>query len=179
MDPIFFIFVLMATLIITANLLAIYWFGGMLIPIFHGGAPYITSTQEKAITMISMAKISPTDHVVDMGSGDGILLIEAIKVGAKSATGYELHPGLIKRSIRKINKLGFSKKIEILKESFWDADLKNTDVVLLYQTSPAMNKLKLKLKNELKPGSRIVSNAFNFPNWKPVQEKSGIYLYIV
>lgn len=179
MDPIIFIFVLTATLLITANLLAIYWFGGMLIPIFHGGAPYVPSTPEKAVTMLSMAKISSNDHVVDMGSGDGILLIEAIKAGAKSATGYELHPGLIKRSVRKINKLGFGKKIQIFKQSFWDADLTNADIVLLYQISPTMNKLESKLRNELKPGSRVVSNSFNFPNWKHEKEKSGVYLYIV
>ena len=96
MDLITFALVLAATLVIAVNLVAIYWFGSMLIPLVSGGAPYVPTRPEIMERMLKVAQIGPDDVVVDLGSGDGRLVIAAMEAGAKRSMGYEIHPGLTK-----------------------------------------------------------------------------------
>ncbi len=179
MNLITFILLLGAALIIVANLFALYWFGGMLIPLISGGGPYVPSSPDRVKRMVRLAGIKPTDVVMDLGCGDGRLLIAAVEAGAKKAIGCEIHPGLVRMANFKIRKKKLQEKIEVYKKSLWNFDTSEADVMLLYQIPYAMEKIGEKLQMEMKPGSRVVSNGFVFPEWEPDKEEASIYLYTI
>jgi protein-L-isoaspartate O-methyltransferase len=169
--------ILGAALIIVANLFAVYWFGGMLIPLISGGGPYVPSSPSRVKRMIKLAGITSTDTVMDLGCGDGRLLIAAIEAGAKKAVGCEIHPGLVRLARHKIKKRKMQNDIVIKKESLWKTDTSEADVMLLYQIPYAMEKIGEKLAEEMPKGARIVSNGFVFPDWEPDKQEADVYLY--
>ena len=177
MNLIIFLFFLLAVLIIVLNLFAIYWFGGMLIPIVSGGGPYVPTKPEIMEQMLQVACIGPEDYVVDLGSGDGRLVIAAAQAGAKQSIGYEIHPGLVKLSNWKIQKMNLEKKALVVKKSMWKANLSEVTLVFLYQIPYAMNRIKKLLETQLPPGSRVVSHAFPIPGWEPESVKGNILCY--
>jgi phospholipid N-methyltransferase len=178
MDFNMFLFVLAGALVIILNIFAIFWFGGMLIPIISFGGPYVPSSNERVRRMLKMAEITTNDIVVDLGSGDGRLLIGALEQGAQYAIGYEIHPGLAKYARTKLARKGMTDRSTVFHKSMWKADLSNVTLVLLYQIPYAMEKLGDKLLSELPSGARVVSNAFTFPNWKPIKDEADIHVYI-
>ncbi len=177
MDLITFALVLAATLVIAVNLVAIYWFGSMLIPLVSGGAPYVPTRPEIMERMLKVAQIGPDDVVVDLGSGDGRLVIAAMEAGAKRSMGYEIHPGLTKLSNWKIRHAGFEGRAIVLNHSMWKANLVDVNLVFLYQIPYAMGRIKKLLESQLAPGSRIVSHAFTIPGWEPDTVDGNVLLY--
>ena len=147
MDLITFALVLAATLIIAVNLVAIYWFGSMLIPLASGGAPYVPTRPEIMERMLKVAQIGPDDVVVDLGSGDGRLVIAAMEAGARRSVEYEVHPGLTKLSNWKIRHAGFEGRAIVLNHSMWKANLMDVNLVFLYQIPYAMNRIKKLLES--------------------------------
>ncbi len=129
------------------------------------------------LAMIELAKITPSDIVVDLGSGDGRMVIAGAQAGAQQAIGYEVHPGLVQYSRRRIRKLSLS-NARIEQVSLWDAPLGDVTVVLMYQIPHSMEKLEKKLRSELPKGARVVSHGFEFPNWKKQQTSDRSHLYI-
>lgn len=176
MDLITFLFVLAAVFLIVVNLFAIYWYGSILIPVLTGGAPYVPTKDADIKRMLMLAQITPKDVVVDLGSGDGRLVIAAAQAGAGLALGYEIHPGLVTISKNKIDSLDLNRAV-IHSESMWGADLSRVTVVLMYQVPYAMSRLKQKLQSELPKGARIISNAFEFPDWDHEEELESVRLY--
>ncbi|NQV89647.1 MAG: 50S ribosomal protein L11 methyltransferase [Parcubacteria group bacterium] len=179
MDSITFFFLLFATLIIATDIAAICWLGSMFIPIIAGGGPYVPTGHEIVKDMISIANLKETDTVIDLGSGDGRILIAATRAGATKAIGYEIHPGLVKLSRQKVSLAGIANKVEIRKQSMWKADLSETTVVFLYQIPYSMEKLRDKIETELPKGTRIISNAFEIPERIPISKRGKAILYIV
>ena len=177
MDLITFALVLAATLVIAVNLVAIYWFGSMLIPLVSGGAPYVPTRPEIMERMLKVAQIGPDDVVVDLGSGDGRLVIAAMEAGAKRSMGYEIHPGLTKLSNWKIRHAGFEGRAIVLNHSMWKANLVDVNLVFLYQIPYAMGRIKKLLESGLAPGSRIVSPPFTIPGWEPDTVDGNVLLY--
>lgn len=141
------------------------------------GAPYVKSTKDKVEKMMHMADLKSSDLVIDLGSGDGLFVIEAARRGVR-AIGYEINPFLVWWSRRKLKSLGFSERAKIELRSFWHADLSPATVVMFYGITGMMGRLERKLEKELRPGTRVISNGFSFSNWQPVKKESGIYLYI-
>lgn len=142
------------------------------------GAPFCPSSAKKIKKMLELAQIKPTDRVVDLGSGDGRLVFAAAEQGAAKAVGYELDPFWFKISERKKAKSPHAEKIQFLNQSYWDADWSSYDIVFSYHIKCSLKLLSEKLKKELKPGSRIVSNFFQLPDWECKASKNGVYLYI-
>ena len=177
MDFSTFLLLLSAVLMITLNLLAIYWFGPMLLPIIGGGGPYVPTPVPTLEVMMRLANILPTDAVVDLGSGDGRMVIEAAKRGARSSMGCEIHPGLVKLSNARIKKAGLQQIASVKRQSMWDVDVRDATVVFIYQIPYAMKKLGDKLKAELPAGARIIVSAFPIPHWTPVTQEGSIYVY--
>ncbi len=122
-----------------------------------------------------MAKLKPTDRVIDLGSGEGRIVIEAAKHCTKSV-GVEINPLLY--WVSKIKAKG-KKNIEFKKQSLWNTDLSEFDLIFIYFIPHRMNKLAKKIKLEMKPGSRIISHAFIFPDWQYIEKDDNIYLYEV
>lgn len=142
----------------------------------YQGAPYVPSSKEKIAVMLRMAGIKPGDRVVDFGSGDGTLVIEAARRGAY-AVGIEINPFLVFWSRFRIRRLGLSENARIVSGDFRIYPIRDADVVFLYLWPETLVKLQHKLASELKLGVRIVSNAFRFPDWKPKKEENGVFLY--
>ena len=127
--------------------------------------------------MIEMAGNNTNQKIVDIGSGDGKIVIAFAKKGFR-VTGIEINPLLAFFSKFKVFKLGLSNKVKIQNKSFWDTDFSNFDVITVFGISFIMKDLEKKLLKELKPGTKVISNKFTFPNWKHTKEKNGVYLYV-
>ena len=144
---------------------------------FFRGAPFDTTSKKKVKKMIQLAKIKKGDKAVDLGSGDGRLVIEMAKKGAE-AHGYEINPLLVWLSRCNIKKAGLKGKAFIHWKNFWNVNLKKFNIIMIFQFCTVMPKLEKKLKKELKPKSKIVSNHWKFPNWKPKKKSQDVLLYV-
>jgi len=117
--------------------------------------------------MLILAELKPGEILYDLGSGDGRAVIMAAKdFGAKSM-GVELREDLVKRALSNIHELGLETKAQILQNDIFKVNLSQADVVFLYLTTSANEKVKPKLETELKPGARIVSHDYEILGWKP------------
>jgi predicted RNA methylase len=130
-------------------------------------APFVQTPLEVAKKMLDLSQIKPGQVLYDMGCGDGRLIILAAKdIGAK-ATGIELREDLVERAKTEIKRLNLEDKVKIIQGNFFDVNISDADVVTLYLTSSANERLRPKLEAELKLGSRVISHDFKIPGWKP------------
>jgi SAM-dependent methyltransferase len=128
--------------------------------------PFVPSPQEVVDKMIELADVQKDDVVYDLGSGDGRIVITAAKKGAK-AVGFDIDPQLVKESRENIRKAGVEDRAEIRNQDILTVDLSPASVVTMYLLPDVNLKLKPNLLRQLKPGSRIVSHAFDMGDWKP------------
>lgn len=145
---------------------------------FFRGAPYAPTAKRAVDLMLELAQVKPHDRTVDIGSGDGRLVIAFAQAGAREAHGIEINRYLVLWSNWQIKKAGLQKTAQVLKKNLWNIDYSEYDVVTLFGIPYIMRELEKKLLRELKPGSRVILNKFEFPNWKSVVSKNGIHLYI-
>jgi len=145
---------------------------------FFFGAPFEPTVKKRLKKMIEFSNVNKNDKVVDLGSGSGRIVIEFAKKGIESH-GYEINPFLVWISRKKIKKLFLQDKAFIHRKNFMKEDLSDYNVVCIFQIGYMMDKLEGKLKKELKKGSRIISNTWEFPNWKSKKQSKGVYLYEV
>lgn len=131
------------------------------------GAPWVPLEPEVVDQIFKLVKIKPGDIFYDLGSGDGRMVIAAASQGAK-AYGIEVDPFRVLYSRLCIFLLGLSGRAHIIQKNIFDVDLSNANVVTIYLLQETNDKLFPKLQKELKPGTRILSSAFNFPKWQPV-----------
>jgi cyclopropane fatty-acyl-phospholipid synthase-like methyltransferase len=150
----------------------IIFFGLVLYYLRNGAIPLGTQTNQVE-RIVRLAKIHPGMKIADLGSGDGRLVIAFAKAGAE-AYGYEVNPVLFLWSYLKIQKY---KNAHIYLQSFWSADLSKYDTIIVFGISHIMARLEVKLQKELKPGSRVISNIFKFPNWQPTHSENGVHVY--
>lgn len=140
------------------------------------GAPYAAVGKERLVTMMRLANIKKGERAADLGSGDGRIVIELAKKGAIS-DGYEINPVPYIAS-RYFIKTQNVKNARVFLKDLWKVDLSEYNVITLYGNFPMMKRLEKKLKKELRPGARVVSNHFQFPNWKFEKQYNDVYLYI-
>lgn len=160
-------------------LTAIALFAFIIYSIFIGefkDAPYVPSKNEKAALMLNLAEIKAGETVIDLGSGNGILLMEAARKGAR-AVGVEINPFLVWWSRWRARRAGLKDKMRIVCADLNNHSLGEADVVFLYLWQKTNDKLRPKLERELKPGARVVSNTFPIPGWSPIKEEGQVYLY--
>ena len=147
-----------------------------LLPLIFWGAIYVPSNRDRIKKIIELAEIKPGEKAVDLGSGDGRIVIALAEAGAE-AYGYEINPILVRKSRRNIRKARLENKAFIILGSFWQADLSKFDIITIYGMQHVMRRLEKKSRKELKKDARIVSNAFEFPTWSPKKKDNGVYLY--
>jgi cyclopropane fatty-acyl-phospholipid synthase-like methyltransferase len=140
------------------------------------GAPFVLTGSRKLRTMIDLANIQPGEKAVDLGSGDGRIVIAFAKAGAE-AHGYEINPFLVLWSRYRINRAGLSGRAFVYWRDFWRVDLASFNVIAVFGMVHVMGPLERKLRRELRPGSRVVSNTFTFPRWTRSSGGGGVYLY--
>jgi SAM-dependent methyltransferase len=115
--------------------------------------------------MLDMAKVTPQDFVMDLGSGDGRNIIAAAKRGAR-ALGVEYNPDMVELSRRNAAKEGVAERAQFVQGDMFEADISKATVLALFLLPDNMNRLQPKFL-ELRPGSRIVGNTFGFESWEP------------
>jgi hypothetical protein len=126
---------------------------------------WVPTPEELVEKMLDMAKVTPNDYVIDLGSGDGRTVIAAAKRGAR-AHGIEYNPDMVELSKRNAAREGLSDKATFAKADLFESDFSQATVITMFLL-PSIN-LKLRPKIlDLKPGTRIVSNSFDMDTWKP------------
>ena len=131
---------------------------------------YVPTPYEAVDAMLKVAKVGKNDVVYDLGSGDGRIPIMAVqKYQAARAVGIDINPERIKEAEANLKAAGVGDRVRFLNEDLFEAKISDATVVTLYLL-PSLNlKLLPKLLAELKPGTRIVSHAFDMGSWKPAQ----------
>jgi ribosomal protein L11 methylase PrmA len=130
--------------------------------------------------MLEMAKVTPKDVVYDLGCGDGRIVIAAAKKGAR-AVGIDIDPQRISEANANAKLEKVTDKVRFIENDLFEADIGEATVVTLYLLNRLNEKLKPKLLKDLKPGTRIVSHAFDMGDWKPEQQAqvggTNVYLW--
>ena len=131
---------------------------------------WVPTPQALVDKMLDMAKVTPKDYVIDLGSGDGRTVITAAKRGSK-ALGIEYNPDMVELSKRNAAKEGVSDRATFVKADLFESDFSQAQVITMFLL-PSIN-LKLRPKIlDLKPGTRIVSNSFDMEDWQPDQTEN-------
>lgn len=130
-------------------------------------APYVASPLPVVRQMLVISKLRPEELVYDLGCGDGRVVIMAAQEFGARAVGVELREDLIKKAYERISELGLDSRVKILQSDLFKADLRLADVVTLYLTTSANEKVKPKLESELRRGARVVSHDYEVLGWKP------------
>jgi SAM-dependent methyltransferase len=129
---------------------------------------WVPTPQELVDKMLDMAKVTPKDYVIDLGSGDGRTVITAAKRGSK-ALGIEYNPDMVELSKRNAAKEGVSDKANFVKADLFESDFSQAQVITMFLLPSINIKLRPKIL-DLKPGTRIVSNSFDMEDWKPDED---------
>jgi len=129
--------------------------------------PYVPSPQSVVADMLKIAEVGPTDYVIDLGSGDGRIVLTAAKVFGAQGFGVEIKDELVKRSNEAAKKEGIADRVHFLKQDLFKTDISPATVLTMYLLPDTVNLLKDKLLAELKPGTRIISHDYPLTGWIP------------
>lgn len=140
------------------------------------GAPFLPTGADRVRAMLRLADARPGELLVDLGSGDGRIVIAAARAGLR-AEGWEVNPYLWLISVLRIRYAGVQDRARVRLGSYWPASMRDADVVTLFLITSQMRAMERKLRAELRPGSRVVSYAFTFPEWPHDDVREGVYLY--
>jgi SAM-dependent methyltransferase len=130
--------------------------------------PFITSPDNVTLEMLRVANVGPGDHVIDLGSGDGRIVILAAQRFNATGLGVEIEPDLVRQSIRDAEKAGVAQRVSFREQDLFKTDLTAATVVTMYLLPEVNMKLRPALLS-LKPGTRLVSHDWDMGDWKPDQ----------
>ena len=133
---------------------------------------FVPTPEEVIEKMLEVAKVTPNDVVYDLGCGDGRIVVAAAKKGAR-AVGIDIDPQRIKEANARAQAEKVTGRTRFIENDLFEANIGEATVVTLYLLPRLNEKLKPKLLKELKPGTRIVSHAFDMGDWAP-EEKVGV-----
>jgi tRNA A58 N-methylase Trm61 len=130
-------------------------------------APFVPSPNIVVEYMLKLAGLKAGEVVFDMGSGDGGTVIMAAKTFGARGVGIELREDLAKKALGNIHENDLDDRVTIVNDDMFNVNLTNADVVYLYLTTSANEKIKPKLERDLKQGTRIVSHDYEIAGWRP------------
>jgi len=132
-------------------------------------APFVATPLPVVKQMLTLAQIKPGEIIYDLGCGDGRVVIMAAQEFGARGVGVEMREDLAKQALSKVSELGLDGRVKILQGDMFKVDLAQADVVTLYLTTSANDKVKPKLESELKTGARIVSHDYEILGWRPIK----------
>jgi len=156
--------------------------------------PYVPTPDIVVEAMLKLAGVGPKDFLIDLGSGDGRIVITAAKRYGARGFGVDIDATLVALSNRAAAKEGVADRVTFHRQDLFQAAIGQATVVTVYLLPATVNMLRDKLRNELKPGTRIVSHDYPIEGWTPertismdVEDKinatgvptTWIYLYVV
>jgi SAM-dependent methyltransferase len=129
--------------------------------------PYVPSPQSVVADMLRYADVGANDFVIDLGSGDGRIVLTAAKVFGARGFGVEIKDELVKRSNEAAKKEGVADRVKFMKQDLFKTDISQATVITMYLLPDTVQLLKDKFLSELKPGTRIVSHDYGLNGWIP------------
>lgn len=145
--------------------------------------PYVPTPQPVVDAMLEVAGVKPGDVLYDLGSGDGRIVVTAAQRFGVRGVGIDINPERIQEAEANARAAGVERLTDFRQEDIFKADFGEATVVTMYLLPSVNNRLKPKLLNDLKPGTRIVSHAFDIEGWDPerIIEADGrtIYFWVV
>jgi Ribosomal protein L11 methyltransferase (PrmA) len=156
--------------------LALLWFVSVVGPFFLG-APWVPMPVAQARQMLTLAGVQPGEQVWDLGSGDGRLLIVAAREFGAQAVGVEIEPLRALLSQLTLLVMGLHHRARIIRANIFEVDLGEAQVVTLYLLPKALTRLIPQLRQQLKPGARIVTLTYPLPGWQPLHTEGDIRVY--
>ncbi len=145
--------------------------------------PYVPSPNPVVDAMLKLADVKKTDTVMDLGCGDGRIVISAAKTYGAHGVGVDLNPERVEEARANAKSAGVDSMVRFEENDLFKADISNASVVTLYLLPGVNERLKPKLLSDLKPGTRVVSHSFDMGEWKPDKEEvvdgRHIYLWII
>jgi predicted RNA methylase len=132
--------------------------------------PFVPTTDEAVQAMLKLAGVKKTDIVYDLGCGDGRIVIAAAKTYGAHGVGVDINPVRIGEAKENAKKAGVENLVRFEENDLFQADIHEASVVTLFLLSHINLKLRPKLLQDLRPGTRIVSNTFDMGDWKAEKE---------
>jgi SAM-dependent methyltransferase len=142
--------------------------------------PYVASEPRIVGAMLELARVTGSDTVYDLGCGDGRIVIAAAQRYGARGVGIDINPARIEEARANARNAGVNDRISFEALDLFNADVSSATVVALYLLPDVNLRLRSRLLRELKPGTRIVSHAFDMGDWKPEKELvvEGEHLYL-
>jgi len=145
--------------------------------------PFVPTPTNVLDAMLDLANIKAGDVLIDLGSGDGRIVMAASRRFGIQATGVEIDPDLVRQSQTLASQEGLAGKASFVQADLFAYDLRRASVVTMFLTPGVNLRLRPKLLSELRPGTRIVSHRFDMGSWLPAKtiklEDDRIYLWVV
>ena len=134
--------------------------------------PFVPTTEEGVKAMLKLADVKNSDIVYDLGCGDGRIVIAAAKNYGAHAVGIDIDPKRIQEAKDNARRAGVEDLVRFEEADLFQADIHEASVVTLFLLSSVNQRLRPKLMQDLKPGTRVVSNTFSMGDWKPDKEET-------
>jgi SAM-dependent methyltransferase len=132
--------------------------------------PYVPTSQVAVEAMLKLAGVTGDDVVYDLGCGDGRIVITAAKLYGARGVGIDIDPQRIREANENAKKAGVEKLVRFEENDLFKANIREASVVTLFLLTRVNARLRPKLLNELRVGTRVVSNTFDMGDWKPQKE---------
>jgi trans-aconitate methyltransferase len=129
--------------------------------------PYVRTPQRVVEAMLEVARVSRDDIVYDLGSGDGRIVITAAQKYGARGIGYDIDPERIEEARANARAAGVEGRVRFELQNIFTADFREATVVTMYLLPDVNLKIKPRLLDQLRPGTRVVSHAFDLGEWKP------------
>lgn len=146
--------------------------------------PYVPTPYDVVHRMLEMAEVQPDDYLIDLGSGDGRIVISAVQDwNVQRAYGIDLDPQRIEQAQENARAAGVEDRVQFEQGDLFEKDISDANVLTMYLLSSVNYRLRPVILDTMKPGTRVVSHAFDMREWEPDETdtvgNSNIYLWIV
>jgi SAM-dependent methyltransferase len=146
-------------------------------------APQVASDNEVVDAMLSIARLRPDDYVIDLGSGDGRILIAAARSNGAHGLGVDIDPAAIAQANRNAAAAGVTGLVSFRQQDLFQTPLQGADIVTLYLTAEVNLRLRPRILSQMRPGTRVVSHDFDMGDWHYDERRrvgtATVFLWIV
>ena len=139
--------------------------------------PFVTTSADTAKLIVRFADLKPGERAVDLGSGDGRVVLELAKTGLL-VDGFEHKVELVTRSRARIKAAQYGERAKIYNTSFWDVDLSSYDIIYMYGMNSILGRVENKLTKQMRHDAIFISNVFKLPRWRPKKSEGFLHLYL-
>lgn len=145
--------------------------------------PYVPTPNQVVEAMLNLAKVTKADTVIDLGCGDGRIVITAAQKYGARGIGVDLNPERIAEAEANAKNAKVEERVKFVEQDLFKADIREATVVTLYLLPSVNARLKPRLFEQLKPGTRVVSHSFDMPDWQPAEkiqvDGRTLYLWVI